>query len=737
MTYFLDQEGQAPTIPARGIDKPPATWADGVAAFFDKSQLENDANFRLHSETLKAGRSRVDQVFKSLDQEEVLTRLHKEGILPPRVQSVPPNLLSDNSRAQSVVLDMAREQQAGGKFSGIDLSQDGIDKEVNDSLQREYRDAEATIAVMPGGQGSAGFIGSMAGMMADVKNLPFLFLGGGEGPVLRVMAREAAINAGAELAFMPSRFKMAKRLGIEDPHVVSDLAKAAIGGAIFGGAVEGGRRALGYFSGRSALKPLPGFDIHSSNAIIQAVEDAIARDADPAHAAQSMASALPAEPPPSRPPLIPDEATAIDAPATGPNIAQDGEVAPAQPMTREDQAHALEDAFAKDFPEMRHKYPLGRIIQRLGGIQAKRLNRATGEMEMTHAAQELAHMGVTQRTHPFMFRKNGHGELDNIPASEHPGLMETLGGDHSSGYLDREALLNALGAELSGRGKHPLSGEIAARMNEIEALRSGRPDTTPIQDFLSGAKSDVPGSLYFSQDELAFMSHEDVAAAFHTWSDQMGYSDILTPREKNELIYTLHYHGGDAQNLIETMWQREINFAKAQRRSEHAAPIEGHEPAAQGDVGGGNQTGERPVSDGSGPRGGEARPANDGSPAFERTAAGEQGLIHGVDPISQRQRLEVAQGKPLRGGNAPADHGLFDTGARSQLDMFSDTASKEARVVQDAVIADFRDVIEKDGDFAVDLGDGKGERPASDALADLDEGDKFAARISLCGMGPK
>jgi hypothetical protein len=54
--------------------------------------------------------------------------------------------------------------------------------------------------------------------------------------------------------------------------------------------------------------------------------------------------------------------------------------------------------------------------------------------------------------------------------------------------------------------------------------------------------------------------------------------------------------------------------------------------------------------------------------ASEITPAGEQTLIPGVAPVTERQRLEAAGAKPLAGGNAPAG-GLFDTGARAQTDL--------------------------------------------------------------------
>lgn len=82
------------------------------------------------------------------------------------------------------------------------------------------------------------------------------------------------------------------------------------------------------------------------------------------------------------------------------------------------------------------------------------------------------------------------------------------------------------------------------------------------------------------------------------------------------------------------------------------------------------------------------------------------------------------------------DDGLFDMGARQQMDMFSDPASAEARPILDTMTADIRDEITKGDDFLIDMGDGKGERMASTVLDDLDKGDAAAARFDLCGRGP-
>lgn len=77
--------------------------------------------------------------------------------------------------------------------------------------------------------------------------------------------------------------------------------------------------------------------------------------------------------------------------------------------------------------------------------------------------------------------------------------------------------------------------------------------------------------------------------------------------------------------------------------------------------------------------------AGAGRPATEPTAAGEQGLIAGVAPITQGDRLRTQADQPLQAAAAqkPADVGLFDVGARNQLDLV-DQATKLERAAQEA-----------------------------------------------------
>ena len=56
----------------------------------------------------------------------------------------------------------------------------------------------------------------------------------------------------------------------------------------------------------------------------------------------------------------------------------------------------------------------------------------------------------------------------------------------------------------------------------------------------------------------------------------------------------------------------------------------------------------------------------------EATAVGNQTLVPGVAPITPRDRLAMRANAPMepRKPQRPADHGLFDTNARNQIEMF-------------------------------------------------------------------
>lgn len=64
-----------------------------------------------------------------------------------------------------------------------------------------------------------------------------------------------------------------------------------------------------------------------------------------------------------------------------------------------------------------------------------------------------------------------------------------------------------------------------------------------------------------------------------------------------------------------------------------------------------------------------------GDPRFESetTEQGEQTLVPGVAPITLAERLAMRAAQPLepRRAQRPCNHGLFDSNARAQLELFA------------------------------------------------------------------
>lgn len=715
MTFFL--EDQASTMAPRGPDMAPTTLLQGLGAATSQMMRDTDASFQREREVRRETFDTAVPIARRVGIDALNERYQRDGAGWDHIRTAPTTVDEFFSElgiqeAAEIAMSIARERAINdpGSWADMDLTDEGIEARVTKKRVAEDADETAILNMMPNGRASAEFIGGMAGMLADVRQVPFLALGGGGGSLLRILGRGAMLNVAAEAVTLPSRFSTAKELGKPDPSVLQSLGVAAAGGAAFEAAAAGIGRAFTYLRGRSRNPSVPGLSRLATDALITATEDAISRGDNPLEAMAQAYASLPVEPPPSRPPLV-EPKTPVEQEAF---FAQ-----------REAAIADAEAAFAQDFPEMLQKYPLARVIQKLGGIKAKRMNPATGVMEPTFAASELASMGVTQRTHPFMFRKTGHSDLDNIVASEHPGLNETISFDPQTGYFDRDALIGALGRELSSGQAHRMSGEIIARLDEIEAIRASD-FRGPADDFI---EKRVAEDGFFVNLDVYHMfpdGYQMLASHFDDWAKDKGFDSILTRRERQEILDELYDRGGDAEYLVERTLEREMDHVDG---SEASAPDRAQAASREGfdEI---PFPGEESVS-----RAGVGR----GGSAFESEAinAGQQSLIPGVRPVTQRDRLEARQNAPMRGLSKPADDGLFDLGARQQMDMFSDPASKEARSIQESVAADFRDQIKKDGDFAVDIGDGKGERMASSVLDDLDLGDMFSARLDLCGKGPK
>lgn len=739
MTYFLSDQETPPVIPANNPDIDLPDWSDGVAASFGMMQMDTDANFRYGREVTWAKTNLASDIADRVGLDAVVQRVQESGRGYDHIRTVPEDLEQAFKYDDTVdtILEIAREQAEADPeaWSDVDLTEEGIEGQVNESLKAERSNLELTLAMMNEGQTSAALIGGLTGAVLDAKTLPFMFLGSGAGSFGRLLATEALINAGAELATMPSQFKMADRLDIENPDVLQQTAIAAVGGAGLAGLVVGGGRALEYLTGRSRTPAMPGRTDIEVRQLVDQAEDIIANSDDPIRDLMALAEENPANKiNPAREPLVLKDP--ID-----PNMGRDPEDpgaipdAPIDPEAIRDQMfQEASDLFDADFPEMRFKKPLAEFIIARGGVKYKRLNKATGEMELTPVAQELAHAGVTPKTYPRLFRKDGRETLDNLVASEAEGLNEIIRIADDGLYLDAEDLTTTLAREVATGEKTPMSGEIQYRMDQIDQIGK-----SPLSDFLGGQRSDEPDGLFFSFDDVEKALGEGMTPErvreyarmeVDEWLMRRGYIDEVLPEEREEIIEALIEHGGDAEYLLERMWERELGYAA--RPADEVPDYAEIDPTPTQDAVRRQAPDGRPDQDAQPATGSRTGGPDDRSPS-EATDAGDQLLVDGVAPITQRDRLEAAQDAPMRGGNRAADDGLFDVSGRSQGDMFDDVTSPEARAVQDAVEADLRADIEKGETFEVDMGDGKGTRPVGDVLDEINAAEDFSEILDLCG----
>lgn len=733
MTFFLNGPAEMPKIKANApaVDLP--TWGEGFGAAADRSRLEGDSNFRLAHERQKV-RSGVALDAARRIGGDVLAERMKEAGVPEYQAHVFPRMVDRGfellpAQMRQVVMDEARKAAETNPeaWADLDMSEEAIEATINERLSAEHEDAQQILEMMSGGRGFAEFLGGMYGMTADIKNLPFLAFGGGGGSLVNVMGREALINMAAEGAFLPSQFEMAERLDIPDPSVATQLAMAAGAGAILGGGVTAAQRGLQYFRGRNAVKPIGRMDEIQSRALIDRTEDILTSDTSrPFEKINSLIEDAGDDirPPPyrlenpinpERPPLMPPEVTTTPLPPVG--AAPDAVTAP--------------EATPTPKPKTPRPSSLKSFVVGEGGI-------FKGDDAGEIAGMEYRRPGFLKkdlRKYSSAGHNNGGLRVDEMRkrAVEQGFLPE---GATINDFLD------ALDQDVRGatrvyrQADETAAGEWRAFDGE-QRMDPDRP-RDPVEEFQSGRPSNEPGQLFIPRKNIGFLEPDDIRIMFDDWVEERGIADTLMPEERQEVLKVLQENGGDAHNALSVLRQREINHWKAERRA-NDAPSGTQQPDDPATVAGSVRNGERPDATGGRARGDAADAGSDGAPLSERTDAGQQTLIDGVAPITTRDRLQRQQDAPMRGGNAAADDGLFDVGARSQRDMFSDPASPEAREIQETVASDIRTEIKKDGDFDLEIETPDGGirvMSASELLDDLDKGDAFSARIDLCGKGP-
>jgi hypothetical protein len=628
---------------------------DALRSGRDMEAIETDYYGRIERIERSAYRDEWDRLYDAVGRDYVENWLVERGY-------------QRDIRPRGALFGITRDLAAGGdeRFVGRPTNEVDFRDTVLRQINEEYLDAAANVQMGPRGSGVAAFAGRLPVAATDPTSLALMPLGGGGGSLLRVVAAEAALGAAGEAMILPRMYDVADQIdAVQDPDPVSQIAM----GAVFGGAIGGGMHALGrgvsYLRLRNQNIPAPLMaPNHVAEQVIANAEEALAT---------------------SRTDFDPFEGVSFEPRQ---------QEAPAPEASAEDAAAA---AAARRQAEAEARREYGSLTRPI----LTTLRRAGIQIDPTSpVADELRALGVTSRSAPgFYSRTNGTGALDNLVASEFPELEGLVRVGDMDGYFDLQDLLDALGEEVGGNPRLPMA------LRDVEAARAAEIDIERLAEGLGARLIDAPDraetlamrEAYFptpDQDRVAegFLTDDELGSMltrFERAQRSLGeardlFGIDLSPEELDYAAGRLAETGGYVEDAIYDAIVRserdlEAPNARGQESAEGGAtplPEDAFPTGRAGDAAGSPQ-GTAPQDGGAGG-------------AVERTAAGEQRLIPGVEPVSQRQRLEAAQNAPMRGGDAPADMGLFDSGARLQRDMFDDPASPTATEFMDRLEAEFR-----------------------------------------------
>jgi hypothetical protein len=371
------------------------------------------------------------------------------------------------------------------------------------------------------------------------------------------------------------------------------------------------------------------------------------------------------------------------------------------------------------------------------------------------AGRELRAMGVTPKTNPGLFSKSGRKDFDNLVAAEmedsFPGITASAGMSDDGIYLNRQGFLDVIARDANGdqswrQSRADVAAIEADRDMALRALEAG--NAGPADDFLDGVQAKdglfVDLNVYGFDDPMGGLDR--IRDDFNAYFQRRWANDYeLMPAERDEIINELQTRGGDAEYLVQRVFERDLDYLEipTSKADDYGTydPEEYFRFLDQSEAGrlldesqgGAGRQDQEPQP---APSGGQGEAGDRGPYSAEPTAAGSQTLIEGVAPITQRQRLEARQSAPLGGGRQRAPDsqigGMFDPDDKVRADMFSEPTGPKARPTQDAMMADVRDQVAK-SDFDVDMGDSLGPRKASSVMDEFDMDDEFQAILDACG----
>ncbi|MGL6210957.1 MAG: hypothetical protein ACRC14_14135, partial [Paracoccaceae bacterium] len=621
----------------------------------------------------------------------------------------------------------ARDPQ---KYADVDLSDTGINADLTARRMAEDRD-EAQILAMSPMPGMSVLIGGMAAAMQDPVNAALTVVSGGSGSMLRIMAREAAVNIAAEIPSIPAQFETAEELQKADPNVLQNLATAGVAGGLLGGALEGVARGIAYVGNRNRVTVPPEFDRAYVEASIQAAEDALAAGDNPLAAAMDIMRGAPPEagmravevgetPEPTA--LAPDPITTTVLPDRPPLIP----TKPAQNITEIIPGAAPKARNARTSSTPKKPADIVSAIIGGGGI-LKSSDR--GDL----AALEYRRPGLL-RVEAFRASSGGNNNGGRDIDMVREAMVE-------AGYLPEGAtiddLISAIGETARGR---PVFAQAdlnqAADWQAFQKSRGENPDRTAVEDFTD--QVEAPSGLFISENELGFLGPDDVARAFDSWAADKPDAQVLTANERAEIIDILQTRGGDAEYLVERALEREADFVDGKQ--------------ATTDIAAGNPLPEDAIGFGSpGPVTGETGGGGagaDGSAGNAGAANGQppvQSLIPGTDRVqtgeAQRAKAEI-EARKLQSRIGRLNQVRVEDDASSMFatvtgDMFDDITSPQATAYMDNVIAGLRADLEAGRDLSgtATAADGRALSGLAGLLDEIDDIDRMAAEYAACLTG--
>lgn len=236
MTWFLDNVTAEPPAPETTAPPQPS-WGEQFGAAWRRMQIEDDAwqrkqgiEYDLLDEIVGSMpddlRVRMSRPYSAGEYRR--NRLAELFEVLPEWQSTDPEGFS------------ALETEGGAK---LPASREEFDQLVADRRRAEWEEAQSVLEA--GDSLSANLLGSMAGGLWNPETLSTLPLGAPASVRLgATIAIEAGAAAFAETGLTERRSEVARELGLDQPNPVADIALAAAGGGVFGGAIKVLPRAL-------------------------------------------------------------------------------------------------------------------------------------------------------------------------------------------------------------------------------------------------------------------------------------------------------------------------------------------------------------------------------------------------------------------------------------------------------------------------------------------------------------